>query len=130
MTKKKKIILIITGSILLLLLIYSFIKRKGSPKIYLVSGPGGRGFNAITLPPFGIFLDKNRTQPPNVILHESTHWKQYQEQGLLGFYLGYLANSIIHGYSHNPYEVAARQAAHECADYEIVDGKCRGHNFV
>jgi len=44
-------------------------------------------------------------------LHENEHKKQYAELGWCNFMIQYIWESIIHGYTNNKFEVAARKAA-------------------
>jgi hypothetical protein len=50
---------------------------------------------AITIPPFGIFLEsrfeKDDASDPcaHPLIHESIHWKQYERMGLFSFYYNY-----------------------------------------
>jgi hypothetical protein len=68
------------------------------------------GFDAITLPPFGIFAKEERMTDPILCKHEMCHWEQWQRMGTIKFYLTYLWYSFRYGYWYNPMEVEARQA--------------------
>lgn len=65
------------------------------------------GYGAITLPPFGIFILAERFNEEELRKHESIHWEQYQEMGLIKFYLLYLWYNIRYGYSNNSMEIEA-----------------------
>lgn len=65
-------------------------------------------FNAITLPPFGMFYIPNR-YTDRTVRHEMIHWEQYKRLGFFGFYLNYLILSYKHGYWNNPMEIEARE---------------------
>lgn len=67
-----------------------------------------KGFGAITLPPFGIFILPERMGEAGLIAHESVHWEQYQRMGAWKFYTTYLKNQAQYGYRDNPMEVEAR----------------------
>lgn len=104
--------------------VYDYDPKNGadSRKVYLVDGPKSklnRLFppGAITLPPLGIFINKNVTRHlGNVIIHESTHWKQQDKAGgALPFYVDYVKDHIKYGYDKNPYEVEARINSYECS---------------
>lgn len=67
-----------------------------------------RGFAGITLPPFGIYIIKERIDEQPLIDHENVHWKQYERMGFLKFYTMYLYYSLRYGYWNNPMEKEAR----------------------
>ena len=68
---------------------------------------------AATIPPFGIFIEKeykNEDDAPGSILsHEKIHWNQYQRMGLIKFYYAYVSEYIKHGRIHNWMEEEARR---------------------
>ena len=43
----------------------------------------------ITLSPFGVYIKEKYLTNKNVINHESIHWKQQMEMGILLFYIWY-----------------------------------------
>ena len=53
---------------------------------------------AMTIPPFGIIIEKQYKNQPNkpgsLIRHEKAHWAQYKRMGLLNFYYNYLIELI------------------------------------
>jgi|SRR5690606_3309739 len=63
-------------------------------------------FNAITLPPFGMFFSKGNFVE-STIKHELVHWEQYKRFGLLGFYMLYGYYTLKYGYWNNPLELEA-----------------------
>lgn len=63
-------------------------------------------FNAITLPPFGMFFNFGNFVD-STIKHELVHWEQYKRFGFLGFYLLYLYYTLKYGYENNPMELEA-----------------------
>jgi len=95
-------------------------RRINQPNIYYVKDVGN-GFNARTVPPFGIFI--NESQKGNVALleHELVHWNQYQELGLLGFYDQYLNEANQYGYDNIPMEVQARFLECEYCRYNYTE---------
>ncbi len=105
--------------------VYDYDPKDGSDsrKVYLIDGPK-KGLGslfppaAITLPPLGIFINKNTTPHlGNVIVHESTHWKQQEKSGgALPFYADYIKYNIKYGYDKNPYEIEARIKAYQCGE--------------
>lgn len=65
-----------------LALIWLHQARKKEPVIRSMKNiPFGQ--NAITLPPFGIFIAKSEVNNLALINHELVHWAQYQRMGLL-----------------------------------------------
>lgn len=66
------------------------------------------GFTGITLPPFGMFLLRERFNDEPLRRHESVHWEQAQRLGVIRFYALYLWYSLRHGYRNNPLEGEAR----------------------
>lgn len=69
-----------------------------------------RKFDAITLPPFGIYVKEERMNNEGLIRHEMCHWEQYKRMGAVKFYVMYLWYSMRYGYYNNPMEVEARKA--------------------
>lgn len=105
MTKGKKVVVVGLGLLVAHLILKE--QRKKEPNIaYVNKLPFG--YNAQTLPPFGILIKKEHARNANLLQHELIHWRQYQRQGLLLYYLNYLANQLQHGYDNNPMEVEAR----------------------
>lgn len=68
------------------------------------------GYVGITLPPFGIFIVRERINDERLRRHEQAHWMQAQSLGVIRFYLKYLWLSLRHGYKNNPMEIEARAA--------------------
>lgn len=68
---------------------------------------------AMTIPPFGIFIEKKYRNegngPKSIIRHEKVHWTQYKKMGLLQFYYRYFAELIKYGRFDGPMEVEARR---------------------
>jgi hypothetical protein len=69
------------------------------------------GFDAITLPPFGIYVKAERMNDEILIRHEMCHWAQYQRMGAVKFYALYLWYSMRYGYWNNPMEQEARSVS-------------------
>ena len=61
------------------------------------------------IPPFGIFILKKHKGNKKILQHDLIHWKQYQKQGFLDFYLRYLIEFIFIGYDKMPMEMEARK---------------------
>lgn len=77
------------------------------PDIILVDSLPGN-MNAICFPPVGIFLTREQADNMNLIEHEIVHWQQYQELGLLPFYLSYAGQYCLYGYDQMKMEQDAR----------------------
>lgn len=113
MTKRKTIALIsLTLVLVLFLAIYSNgAIKKPAPLKYVNILPGS--IMAITIPPFGIFIEEKYalegSEPGTILAHEKIHWLQYQERGLFKFYLEYLSGWIKLGRFYNDLEKEARE---------------------
>ena len=92
------------GSVLLWLAM-----RRPAP-IYRVRGRPF-GFRAVTLPPFGIFVGEDYAADAVLLAHERRHWRQAQQIGPVPFAVSYAALTVLKGYTNNPYEIDAREAA-------------------
>jgi len=74
-------------------------------------------FVAITIPPWGVLMRKSwhdeasEARRLKVWRHETAHWEQYEQRGLLRFYAEYAWLSIRYGYKNHPMEIEARKAA-------------------
>ena len=68
------------------------------------------GFDGIALPPFGIYIRREKLGDQRLYRHELTHWLQARELGTLRFYARYIWLTLRHGYRNNPMEVEARAA--------------------
>lgn len=86
----------------------SYKARKLPPKIYYKKTRLWGGYNAHTVPPFGIFIHDSEKNNEALHAHELVHWRQYQERGLLPFYLAYTYHSLTKSYDKNPMEIEAR----------------------
>ena len=67
------------------------------------------GFAGITLPPFGLYILKERMDDELLKRHEMLHWEQYQRMGVIKFCVTYLWYNIRYGYWNNPMEIEARK---------------------
>jgi hypothetical protein len=70
------------------------------------------GYNAMTIPPWGIYIVKSQANNKELIKHELIHWMQYQKLGLFGYYSRYFSELKCYGYDGMPMEIEAR--ACEC----------------
>lgn len=101
----KKVIAI--GSVLLAVHLILRAQRKKEPAIrYVEKVPFG--FNALTLPPAGIYIEKVQEGNEALLQHELIHWKQYQRMGLLPYYINYAYGMTVQGYDRHPMEIEAR----------------------
>jgi hypothetical protein len=75
--------------------------------------------SAMTIPPLGILIRAGRDSE-RLRRHELAHWKQYQQRGLLRYYVGYLLAWSRCGFSYqaHPWEIEARAAAADPAGPE------------
>lgn len=87
--------------------IYNELQKLDKPKVYYKKRLAN-GYNARTIPPFGIFIDEKHKGNQNLIDHELKHWEQYQKKGLVNFYLDYYSEFQQYGYDNMPMEIEAR----------------------
>ena len=76
---------------------------KNEPRIISMPLPGDR--KAVTMPPFGIYVEPESKDNPEVLKHEECHWKQYHDKGLIEFYKDYFRLKSLYDYGENPMEV-------------------------
>ena len=90
MTNKKKKILIGVGVGLAALTVYSLYQKANKPNLYIRNSlPFGA--NAITLPPVGVFVDKNHAADIDTLNQTLCDWERYQRSG---WFLYYLQNGV------------------------------------
>lgn len=81
------------------LMIYSN-QVKREQVVYLPFDLPGKQM-ATTIPPFGIFIEKEFKNEGvgkgSILAHERIHWEQYQKMGFFNFYYEYLSEYIKHG---------------------------------
>lgn len=77
-----------------------------APIIVVDELPGG--FNALCVPPFGVFVKRDQEQNESLLEHELVHWQQFQQRGLLSFYSEYLQQWLTCGYDAMELEKEAR----------------------
>jgi hypothetical protein len=106
MTGTQKIALLGTALLATHLVLRELRKRQPDVK-YVDTVP--LNYNAITLPPFGILIDKKQANNKALLDHENIHWQQYQRMGLLPYYFKYAVDYLHYGYDHHPMEIEARQ---------------------
>jgi hypothetical protein len=81
--------------------------RKKEPDIHYVDSIPGN-FNGITIPPIGIFINKDAMGNEQLLKHELIHWRQYQRMGLGRYYYDYARDYLKVGYDAHPMELEAR----------------------
>lgn len=81
--------------------------KKRMPDIHVVDKLP-MNYNAVTIPPIGIFILKGQAGNQDLLNHEMIHWKQYQESGLFPYYYNYMKGMIVNGYDLHPMEQEAR----------------------
>jgi len=78
-------------------------KAQGKdPKLIVLPLPGNR--KAVTMPPFGVYIEPDVKNNDSVIKHEYCHWRQYQDKGLINFYKDYFKMKANFNYEENPME--------------------------
>ncbi len=97
----------IAGIVIGGLIVFAIYQRKRKPPIY-IRKKILKGYNARTLPPFGIYIIETEKNNQALIDHELIHWKQYQKAGLLAYYTQYIRELKKYGYDKMPMEQNAR----------------------
>jgi hypothetical protein len=64
---------------------------------------------AITIPPFGTFIESKYKKDKPILNHELAHWDQYKRMGFFGFYTTYILQYLKYGRKYNPMEYEARK---------------------
>ncbi|MDT9500409.1 hypothetical protein [Capnocytophaga canimorsus] len=90
-----------------ILLLVDYIIRNSKPKIYYRDNIIF-GYNAVTIPLFGIFISSKEKDNLNLLNHELVHWQQYRRMGFILFYFRYFFEMIYYGYDASPMEIEAR----------------------
>ncbi len=80
--------------------------RKKQPTIYYKEKLPFN-YNALTVPPFGIYIKQEHEGNSALFQHELIHWRQYQRMGLVPYYFNY-AVGMASGYDNHPMEKEAR----------------------
>lgn len=78
--------------------------KEADPRWMVMPLPGDR--KAVTMPPFGIYIEPDAEDVPEIRKHEMCHWNQYKEKGLVDFYREYFNHKGQHDYENNPMEQA------------------------
>jgi hypothetical protein len=96
-----------------LILVVFFLNLLKKPSVYYtpINIPGEQ--MAITIPPFGILIEKKfefeGSRKGSILSHEKIHWVQYKKLGLFGFYYNYLSGYVKYGRKYSPMEREARR---------------------
>lgn len=90
-------------------------KSIKDPKIKYVKWLPMKWAIGMAVPPLGIFIRKGHENNDRIHKHELVHWEQYQDRGVLGFYIGYLYHWFRAGFSYknHPWEIEAREKSAE-----------------
>jgi hypothetical protein len=89
------------------LTLYSMKRRTEKPNLYIKDSLPF-GFNAMTIPPLGIFVTRNQSGNDALLNHELVHWNQYARVGLIPYFFGYMVQRLRYGYDKMPMEQEAR----------------------
>ena len=100
---------------------YCLRKRFTGPDIFYRSELP-HGYNAMTVPPFGIFILESERGNDALLQHEMMHWDQFVRNGLLPYYGRYFFEMHKYGYDNMPMELEARQ--NECEPCRREYTKC------
>ena len=93
MAKKKESNLVpVVLTVAVVAYLYNAYKIKRPPPFFIVEKLF-RGHNAMTVPPFGIWITRDAVTNKDLIQHELVHWHQYQQRGLIRFYMDYFTES-------------------------------------
>ncbi len=104
--KTEKIIGVGVISTILLGLYVDYQRKKDNITIFSLNK--NSKYNAITIPPFGIFIKKERRNNENLLNHEIVHWEQFKKLGMIKFYSNYIKQFTKFGYDNMPMEIEAR----------------------
>lgn len=102
-------------------IIYNYYQRKRNEIPIYFKKSLAKNYNARTIPPFGIYVKESERNNNSLIEHEKIHWKQYQECGLLKFYLQYAGELKKYGYDKMPMEIEARENEGEYCKENYTD---------
>ncbi|MDD3686864.1 MAG: hypothetical protein PHE56_08875 [Bacteroidales bacterium] len=89
-------------------------RTNSKPAIKIAKALPGN-YNALTLPPFGIYITEKEKGNLLLLQHELKHWQQYQKLGLLKYYNTYYQQYVKYGYDKMPMEIEARVGETEYA---------------
>jgi len=101
--------------------LYALYQRRRKDIPVFVKKTLSGNWNARTIPPFGIFLSEKEKDNQLLIEHEKIHWRQYQNMGLLKYYLQYNREIKKYGYDKMPMEKEARRDENEYAQENYTE---------
>jgi hypothetical protein len=94
--------------IILYIFLFLFIISKKDKTYYIpFEIPGSQ--MAMTIPPFGTFIESKYKNNKSILKHEIIHWSQYHRMGFFKFYKTYITEYIKYGRKYGPMEVEARK---------------------
>lgn len=105
----KKILVSISA---LLLADYLIAQFNSKPRIF-TRKMLNNNYNAVTIPPFGVFITEDQKDNLQLIQHELVHWEQYRKTGAIIFFLRYFLQKSLYGYDKMPLEIEARKEVGE-----------------
>lgn len=96
---------------------YSQYKRKlNYVNVYYVDSMPN-SYNGMSIPPFGVFIDKSEKDNDVLLAHELIHWNQFRREGMM-MLPRYILETWKNGYDKNKYEIEA---------FQNEDKYCRKH---
>jgi len=101
-------------------LAFSYYKRqKSNVSVYYVNSILGN-YNALTIPPIGIFITKSERGNQELLNHELLHWEQYKREGLI-MIPKYIVENLRNGYDKNSYEIESRVNENDYCKYNYTE---------
>ena len=88
---------------------YNYVQRNRKKPPVFYRKKLAKNYNARTIPPFGIFIKEDEKNNKELLEHELTHWKQYEEKGFIDYYVDYTKQMKQFGYDKMPMEIEARK---------------------
>lgn len=99
----------IFAAILVLVIGLNFLKKE---MVFYTPFKIPTSLMAMTIPPFGIFIENKYKNEGNgsrsILQHEKKHWAQYKRMGLIKFYFQYAKEFVKYGRYNAPMEKEAR----------------------
>lgn len=88
--------------VILIILTMNYYAMENGPRWIVKDLPGDR--KAVTMPPFGIYIEPDSQNNDQIRKHELCHWQQYERKGLYDFYRDYFKLNAKYDYEDNPME--------------------------
>lgn len=95
-------------SLVSVLVLDYLIAKVNKPRI-IVKDKLPFNYNAQTIPPLFIMVQKEDAENKKLMEHELVHWSQYQKTGAIIFHMKYFLQNLVYGYDKMPLEVEARE---------------------